>query len=89
MVYHPVLINKYKVNHGTKVKNKQARGTLQYLQDFIFFFYYVNTMNNCYPCKSASFHGGCGCYFIQKKSLEIHVRVRSIDRIPKKVRVST
>ena len=37
MVFHPVLINKYKVNLGSKVNNKQAGGTLYDFADFNFF----------------------------------------------------
>ena len=36
-MHRPVLINKYKVNLGTKVKNKQARGTIIFAGFYVCF----------------------------------------------------
>ena len=42
-------------------------------------------LNNCHPRKSASLYGRYSSYFIDKsRTFELHVRVRSIDRVPKK-----
>ena len=44
MVFHPVLINKYKVNLGTEVKNKQERGP-QHVPNFT-----IATPAKAHPC---------------------------------------
>ena len=44
MVFHQVLINKYKVNLGTEVKNKQERG-IYYVPNFR-----IATPAKAHPC---------------------------------------